>query len=185
MVAVPLDYLRRLGIDVWVPKQTDGNIAGSRVVLAREAPKLHPLGNEAAPLSSGSAVGPRFTIRGFRVERVLGLVAEEAFSDMSLILDIARAITGFKSAEADEFVFVWPQVEGSETSWDDAIKAFNAFCRSQIGPEDVVLAVGRDLVRLMAPAENLSKEQVIALDGAPRDGTAKYELWQKIRVLVR
>jgi hypothetical protein len=33
--------------------------------------------------------------------------------------------------------------------------------------------------------ENLSKEQVVALDGAPRDGTAKYELWQQIRVLVR
>ena len=129
-------------------------------------------------------VGPRFTIRGFRLERVLGLVAEEAFADMSLILDIARAINGFKSVEVDEFVFVWPQVQGSETSWDDAIKAFNAFCRLQIGPEDVVLAVGRGLVRLMAP-ENLSKEQVIVLDEAPRDGTAKYELWQQIRVLVR
>jgi len=114
----------------------------------------------------------------------LGLVAEEAFADMSLILDIARAINGFKSVEVDEFVFVWPQVQGSETSWDDAIKAFNAFCRLQIGPEDVVLAVGRGLVRLMAP-ENLSKEQVIVLDEAPRDGTAKYELWQQIRVLVR
>ncbi len=184
MVAVPLEYLRGLGIDVWVPKQTVGNTAERRAVQVGVEPKIQPSGNEATPLSSGSTVGPRFTIRGFRLERVLGLVAEEAFADMSLILDIARAINGFKSVEVDEFVFVWPQVQGSETSWDDAVKAFNAFCRLQIGPEDVVLAVGRGLVRLMAP-ENLSKEQVIALDGAPRDGTAKYELWQQIRVLVR
>ena len=184
MVAVPLEYLRGLGIDVWVPKQTVGNTAGSRAVLVGGEPKSQPSGNAAIPLSSGSTVGPRFTIRGFRLKRVLGLVAEEAFSDMSLILDIARAINGFKSVKADEFVFVWPQVEGSETSWDDAINAFNAFCRLQIGPEDVVLAVGRVLVRLMAP-ENLSKQQVIALDGAPRDGSSKYELWQQIRVLVR
>ena len=184
MVAVPLEYLRGLGIDVWVPKQTVGNTVESRAVQVRVEPKLQPLGNEATPLSSGSMVGPRFTIRGFRLERVLGLVAEEAFADMSLILDIARAINGFKSVEVDEFVFVWPQVQGSETSWDDAVKAFNAFCRLQIGPEDVVLAVGRGLVRLMAPG-NLSKEQVIVLDEAPRDGTAKYELWQQIRVLVR
>lgn len=184
MVAVPLEYLRGLGIDVWVPKQTVGNTVESRAVPVVGEPKIQALGNEATPLSSGSKEGPRFTIRGFRLERVLGLVAEDAFSDMSLILDIARAINGFKSVEADEFVFVWPQVEGSETSWDDAINAFNAFCRMQIGPEDVVLAVGRGLVRLMA-RENLSKEQVVALDGAPRDGTAKYELWQQIRVLVR
>ena len=183
MVAVPLEYLRGLGIDVWVPKQTVGNTVESRAVQVGVEPKLQPLGNEPT-LSSGSTVGPRFTIRGFRLERVLGLVAEEAFADMSLILDIARAINGFKSVEVDEFVFVWPQVQGSETSWDDAVKAFNAFCRLQIGPEDVVLAVGRVLVRLMAP-ENLSKEQVIVLDEAPRDGTAKYELWQQIRVLVR
>ena len=153
-------------------------------MLVGGEPKSQPSGNAAMPLSSGSTVGPRFTIRGFRLKRVLGLAAEEAFSDMSLILDIARAINGFKSVKADEFVFVWPQVEGSETSWDDAINAFNAFCRLQIGPEDVVLAVGRGLVRLMAP-ENLSKQQVIALDEAPRDGSAKYELWQQIRVLVR
>ena len=184
MVGVSLEYLRGLGIDVWVHRQTDGANEESCAGPVTEDPKILHMGIEATPLSSDRGPGPRFTIRGFRLERVFALMSEDALPDMSLVLDIARAINGFKSVDADNFVFVWPQVEGTDTSWDDAISAFNAFCRLQIGAEDVVLAIGGGVAKLLA-TENLSKEQVIALDIAPRDATAKYELWQRIRALVQ
>ena len=184
MVGVRTEYLRGLGIDVWVTKPTGRNTFDNRA---------SPLvGQSRSGLSESSvvrsdrttAVGPRFRIRGFRLERVLGLVSEEAFPDMSLILDIARAINVFKCVKADEFVFVWPQVEGSDSSWVDATNAFDAFCNSRIGSEDIVLAVGVGLTPLMT-TQNLSPEQLIALDAVPRTANEKHELWKQIRVLAR
>lgn len=184
MVGVPTEYLRGLGIDVWVTKPTVGNTRDNRVSPLVGQTRSRLSENMVVRSDRTTGAGPRFRIRGFRLGRVLGLVSEEAFPDMSLILDIARAIHVFKCVKADEFVFVWPQVEGSDTSWVDAANAFDAFCNSRIGAEDIVLAVGVGLARLMT-TENLSPEQLIALDAVPHGATEKCELWKQIRVLAR
>lgn len=182
MFGVSLEYLRGLGIDVWTHKQTAENVEESRAAPLIGKPKIRQSRNEATPLVADAVVRPNFTIRGFRLERVFALVSEEALPDMSLIHNIAWAINRFKSIESDDFDFVWPQVEGSETSWDDAIHAFNAFCQFRVRAEDVVLTVGEDVAKLLT-RKNLSTDQVIALDSAPHDATAKHELWRQIQVL--
>ena len=184
MVGVRTEYLRGLGIDVWVTKPTGRNTFDNRASPLVGQSRSGLSESPVVRSDRATAVGPRFRIRGFRLERVLGLVSEEAFPDMSLILDIARAINVFKCVKADEFVFVWPQVEGSDSSWVDATNAFDAFCNSRIGSEDIVLAVGVGLAPLMT-TQNLSPEQLIALDAVPRTANEKHELWKQIRVLAR
>jgi len=183
MMGVSLEYLRGLGIDVWMHKQTVGRIEEIGAAPLGEEPEIQPSDDQATSLSASSAVGPHFTIRGFRLERVFALVSEEALPDMSLIRDIAWAINGFETVASDDFDFVWPQVKGSETSWDDAVRAFNAFCQIRVRAEDVVLTVGGDVTKLFS-RKDLSTDQIIAHDSAPHDAITKYELWQKIRLLV-
>ena len=94
MMGVSLEYLRGLGIDVWMHKQTVGRIEEIGAAPLGEEPEIQPSDDQATSLSASSAVGPHFTIRGFRLERVFALVSEEALPDMSLIRDIAWAING-------------------------------------------------------------------------------------------
>ena len=152
-------WFRRLGVDVWVRRseakaeEPAGEAAEVVAAPPRRAPatmgratpergQTRPAPvqrSQAAPeapsrADSGSlpAIGP-FTIRCLRFGDVFAAIAEDAWPRRRFLLDVMRAMNGFRAAKVQSLSFDWPQPGVSADSRPE--RAFAAFAGHQMEGE--------------------------------------------------
>lgn len=194
-------YFQALGVDVWVRRGSRRKTAASVVVPADDtrAParvtirgehraRLHgdsetvPAHPERPPAPPDPSVGQAFRIRCFHYGRVFAAIAEEAWPQRRLLLDVAWALNGFQGAERRDLVFDWPQPGASPGGGE---RAFAAFFGHQTRTRDqirVVVAGARVAELLGHPVPDgvcLLGDLLYVPPSAP-DAAAKKTLWQLI-----
>lgn len=132
--------------------------------------------------SQGTVATP-FHIRCFHFGDVFAAVGEDAWPQRRLLLDVALALNGFRTAERQDVLFSWPQ-PGADPNGGD--RAFRAFFAHRVPSEGVALISGALVPGLLGSAapsasgwlENRGDDPP-ALYVAPRtlDAKAKRALW--------
>ena len=202
---VRLAALQRLGIDVWVRRQ-----AMSRTALAsahaptptpaverpaRQDPAVSPPieparpARPAAPPPEPETAAPidPFRIRCFRYGRVFAAIAEDAWPQRRLLLDVALALNAFQPAERAGLEFRWPLPGPApmRPSVPDApARAFRAFFGHQSRNAERTLIAGAQVAELLgrpAPAAAGLAGNHLFIPSEKLDAAAKQALWQLIR----
>ena len=152
-------WFRRLGVDVWVRRseatveEPAGEVAEAVAAPPRRAPpaveraapdrrQMHPARARRAqasleqPPRGDSASVPAieaFTIRCLRFGDVFAAIAEDAWPRRRFLLDVMRAMNGFRAAKVQSLSFDWPQPGVSADSRPE--RAFAAFAGHQMEGE--------------------------------------------------
>ena len=98
--------------------------------------KLAPSPAKASSSPGTAAVAPpieTFTIRCLRLGEVFAAIAEDAWPRRRFLLDVMRAMNGFRAAKVHSLQFDWPQPGVSATSQPQ--RAFAAFAGHQMEGE--------------------------------------------------
>lgn len=183
-------YFQGLGIDVWVRRSQrpatsprPAPPASASRPLAGQAATTRSARQAAATPSKTAAQAPQaFRIRCFRYGRVFVALAEDAWPLRRYLLDVAKAMNGFKAAQRKDMVFEWPQ-PGADPA--GAARAFRAFVGHQTGDGERALISGRRVLELLggrATETGLVDGRLYVAPDAP-DATAKKSLWRVIRDL--
>lgn len=207
MPAQRIAHFQRLGVDVWVkrraqrpavaaaaperrsrtaaPRTVPDTTAG-RASAPRSAPLRKPAAMPvaAAPARAAAAAPPveAFRIRCFRCGEVFAALAEDVWPQRRFLLDVARAMNGFRRADAQPVVFEWPQ-PGVDPG--GAERAFRAFAGHQTRDGQRLLLCGRrvlDLLGIEAQETAATDNRVVVAAGdGMTDASAKKALWELLR----
>lgn len=152
--------------------------------VAPQAPRAAAKhGASAAARSEETPLAAPFHIRCFHFGDVFAAIGEDAWPQRRLLLDVALALNGFRTAERQDVLFSWPQ-PGVDPDGGD--RAFRAFFAHRVPSEGVALISGArvpDLLGRAAPSDSgwleNRGEDAPALYVAPRtlDANAKRALW--------
>ena len=200
-------HFQSLGVDVWVQRQQPRQQAEalperrSKVVARRtlpaaaprravDVPPMHkpstepsaPPAAEVPARAAAAAPVEAFRIRCFRCGEVFAAIAEDSWPQRRFLLDVARAMNGFRPADAQPVTFDWPQ-PGVDPS--GAERAFRAFVGHRTRDGERLLICGRRVHDLLGieereTAATASRVVVAAGDRAP-DASAKKALWALLR----
>lgn len=158
-------------------RKPDDAARQSRQPLAKtvaKPPTVERPAANAAPLE-------RFRVRCFHYGNVFVAIAEEAWPQRRLLLDVALAMNGFAPAERRDLTFEWPQPGVREGGGE---RSFRAFFGHQTRDEPRTLVAGARVAALLGHA---APKATCRLDGhvyvAPGEHSAdeKRALWQLIQ----
>ena len=149
-----------------------------------QAPRAATKHRAGAPARSQKTPLPApFHIRCFHFGDVFAAVGEDAWAQRRLLLDVALALNGFRTAERQDVLFSWPQ-PGADPNGGD--RAFRAFFAHRVPSEGVALISGALVPSLLGRAAPSASgwledrgDDPPALYVAPRtlDAKAKRALW--------
>lgn len=181
-------YLERLGVDVWVRRETSGDALTPEPTREPVAPppskptaRARSASGERPP-TPATAPSQVFRIRCFRYGRVFVALAEDAWPWRRFLLDVARAMNGFAMAERQDLTFDWP-LPGADPAAGD--RAFRAFLGHQTRNGERSLISGERLLELLdttADGFEATPSGIYVPPGAP-DARTKRRLWRRIREL--
>ena len=152
-------WFRRLGVDVWVRRSEPKGEGptGERTEAAAEVPQRMPAAivtpapargqfqpaparrlqdSQRSPASGDATSAPAteaFTIRCLRLGDVFAAIAEDAWLRRRFLLDVMRAMNGFRGAKVQSLRFDWPQPGVAASSQPE--RAFAAFAGHQMEGE--------------------------------------------------
>ena len=184
--AAPGEYLKALGVDVWVLRDRPEVPEAAGVVSEPRAPTPARVPRDAHVSTPADGPGPTgeaptFRIRGFRLGRALALIDEPLWPHRRFFLDVAQAMNGWRADRREDVHFDWPQLAGgqllsADAGLEAAGRAFRAFVAAQAEDDARVLAVGARVAELLGSAPELA---VLHLDRVV-DGADKRDLWRRI-----
>ena len=204
---VRLAALQRLGIDIWVRRQALSPSASAHAPTptpaaspaverpARQARAVPPPPAPARPARTATpppqpeAAAPvdPFRIRCFRYGRVFAAIAEDAWPQRRLLLDVAVALNAFQPAERAGLEFRWPlpgPAPMQPSAPDAPARAFRAFFGHQSRNAERTLIAGARVAELLgrpAPAAAGFAGDHLYVPSQKLDTAAKKALWQLIR----
>ena len=143
----------------------------------------------AAPSPEPETAAPvePFRIRCFRYGRVFAAIAEDAWPQRRLLLDVALALNAFQPAERAGVEFRWPLPGPApmQSSTPDApARAFRAFFGHQSRDAARTLIAGAQVAELLGrpvPAAAGFAGDHLYIPSEKLDTAAKKALWQLIR----
>ena len=128
-----------------------------------------------------------FRIRCFRYGRVFAAIAEDAWPQRRLLLDVALALNAFQPAERDGLEFRWPlpgPAPAQPSAPDAPARAFRAFFGHQSRNSERTLIAGAQVAELLGrpvpDAAGLVGDHLY-VPSEKLDTSAKKALWQLIR----
>lgn len=190
------EYLHALGVQVWRRRGASSIVVpeATGAIEAEQPPAVAAIEQTPPSLEVQSSPAVRFTIRCFSVHNCFAAIDETCWGGRRFFLDVARAMSGFASAERRDVRFDWPLYDapGVDQGEEAARRALRAFVGGQLERCDRALVIGARAAELLEVAvgegprrvELLGCPAVVVTDVA-RTAEAKRELWRLIRTTAR
>ncbi len=188
-------FFQRLGVDVWLRRRPREAAAEPRPARpSQSSPRVRPAPpprrsqEQREPRRRAQAPAPpappveAFRIRCFRYGRVFAALTEDAWPHRRYLLDVARAMNHFETAERHGIVFEWPQPGAAP---DGAARAFRAFAGHQTRNGERALLSGQrvlDLLGSEATETGVVDGRVYVVPETP-SAEAKKALWRLLSSL--